>query len=123
MGAVSKKILIIEDDKFLSRALELKLLHEGFEVVKLPNGENVLETVKKANFNLIICDLMMPRVDGFEVLQILKDNKIKVPAIAWTNLGQQEDEKRAKDLGAVDFLMKSNMSLVELVEKIRQQVR
>lgn len=122
MDSSAKKILILEDDRSLVRALELKLVHEGFEVTSLLNGENVLPLVKKDHFSLIVCDLMMPGVDGFQVLQILKDNKIKIPVIILTNLSQLEDEKRVKELGAIDFLVKSDTPLSKIIEHIKEKV-
>lgn len=122
MESIPKKILILEDDRSLVRALELKLVHEGFEVTSLLNGENVLSTVKKDNFSLIVCDLMMPGVDGFQVLQIFKDNKIKIPVIILTNLSQAEDEKRVKELGAIDFLVKSDTPLSMIIEHIKDKI-
>lgn len=122
MDSSAKKILILEDDRSLVRALELKLVHEGFEVTSLLNGENVLPLVKKDHFSLIICDLMMPGVDGFQVLQILKDNKIKIPVIILTNLSQLEDEKRVKELGAIDFLVKSDTPLSKIIEHVKERV-
>lgn len=117
-----KKILVIEDEKPLARALELKLTHEGFEVKTLFNGEELLTTLEKDNFSLIVCDLVMPKVDGFQVLQILKDKGIKIPVIILTNLSQTEDEKRVRELGAVDFFIKSNMPIANLVEHVKEKV-
>ena len=122
MSEAPKKILIIEDDKSLARALELKLVHEGFEVFTLFSGENVILALDKEHFSLIICDLMMPVVDGFQVLEILKQNKVKTPVIILTNLSQAEDEKRSKDLGAVDFLVKSDAPLSSIIEKVKKLI-
>ena len=123
MEAKKKLILILEDEKPLARALELKLVHEGFEVKNLPNGENILSEIQKSHFSLIVSDLMMPVVDGFQVLQILKDNKIKIPVIVLTNLSQSEDEKRVRELGAMDFLVKSDTPISGVIEKIKQIVK
>ncbi len=122
MTSAPKKILILEDEKPLARALELKLTHEGFEVKNISNGEEVVSLVEKENFALIICDLMMPKVDGFQVLQMLKDKSIKTPVIILTNLSQVEDEKRVRELGAVDFFVKSNTPLSKIVEYVKQKV-
>jgi DNA-binding response OmpR family regulator len=122
MNSESKKILIIEDEKPLSRALELKLIHEGFLVETLPNGEGFIDLLEKEKFSLIVCDLIMPKVDGFEVLQIIKEKKLKIPVIILTNLSQPEDEKRARDLGAVNFLVKSDTPLLKIVEQIKELV-
>lgn len=121
MESVSKKILLIEDDKALLRALTLKLTHEGYEVISLLNGEKILETIKNDNPSLILCDLMMPGMDGFQVLRTLKENEIKTPVIVLTNLGQPEDEKRVRDLGAVDFFVKSDTPLSKIIDRIKQE--
>lgn len=122
MELEKKKILILEDEKPLARALELKLTHEGFDVKSGSNGENLLSLLEKENFSLIICDMLMPKVDGFQVLQILKENKIKIPVMVLTNLSQAEDEKRVRELGAVEFFIKSNTPIAEVVQKIKEKL-
>lgn len=118
----SKKILIIEDEKPLARALELKLTHEGFLVVNVPNGEVALPLLESDEYALIICDLMMPKVDGFKVLEFIKNKNIKTPVVALTNLSQAEDEKRARALGASEFFVKSNTSIAKIVEYVKGKV-
>jgi DNA-binding response OmpR family regulator len=118
-----KKILIIEDEKPLARALELKLTFSGFEVKTAYNGENILPLIEKENFDLIVCDLVMPRVDGFQVLQMLKEKGIKTSVIILTNLSQEEDEKRARSLGAADFFIKSNTPIATVVKKIEELLK
>ncbi len=122
MKSNKKKILVLEDEKPLARALELKLAHEGFEVVVNFNGEDVLSLLKENDFSLIISDMLMPQIDGFQVLQILKDNKIDIPVIVLTNLSQAEDEKKVRELGAIDFLIKSNTPISEVVEKVKKRI-
>ena len=122
METKKKKILVLEDEKPLARALELKLIHEGFDVKTASNGENVIDFLKKEDFSLIVCDMLMPKFDGFQVLQTLRDNKIKIPVIVLTNLSQAEDEKRVIELGAVDFLIKSNTPIAEVVDRVRKKV-
>jgi DNA-binding response OmpR family regulator len=117
-----KKILVIEDEKPLARALELKLVHEGFEVNTALNGELALEYLKKEKFSLIICDLILPKIDGFEILEFIKSNKIKTPVIILTNLSQAEDEKRVLDLGASNFFIKSNTPIAKIVEHIKKMI-
>ena len=73
MGSDTKKILIIEDEKPLARALELKLMHEGFEVKILPNGEGAISLIETERFSFLICDLVMPKVDGFDILREIKE--------------------------------------------------
>lgn len=122
METQKKKILVLEDEKALARALELKLTHEGFDVKTASNGEDVIDFLEKDKFSLILCDMLMPKFDGFEVLQILKEKKIKIPVIVLTNLSQAEDEKRVKDLGAVDFLIKSNTPIAEVIECVKKRI-
>lgn len=117
-----KKILVLEDEKPLARALELKLTHEGFDVKTSSNGENVLGFLKSDNFTLIICDMLMPKFDGFQVLETLNENKIKIPVIVLTNLSQAEDEKRVRELGAVDFFIKSDTPISVVVERVKEKV-
>ena len=119
MKTTSKKILIIEDEKPLARALELKLSYEGFEVQVLPNGEGAISLIEKEKFSLVICDLIMPKVDGFQLLQMVKEKEIKTPVIILTNLSQAEDEKRVRALGAVDFFVKSDTPLSKIVDFIK----
>ncbi|MEI6238596.1 MAG: response regulator [bacterium] len=120
MESKKKKILVLEDEKPLARALELKLVHEGFEVITSSNGEGVIFLIEKNNFSLIICDMLMPKFDGFQVLQTLSDKKLKIPVIVLTNLSQSEDEKRVRALGASDFYIKSDTPITTVVERIKQ---
>ncbi len=117
-----KKILILEDEKPLAHALELKLTHEGFEVVTTDNGELGISILEKEKFDLVLSDLIMPGMDGFGLLEAVKNKKIKVPVIVMTNLNQEEDKKRAFDLGAVDFFVKSNSTLSEIVEGVKKKI-
>lgn len=115
---ISKKILIIEDEKPLARALELKLTHAGFQTKVVFNGEDGIEIINKESFSLILLDLVMPKMDGFTVLAILKVKKIKTPVIVLSNLSQEEDEKRAKEFGAKEFFIKSNTPIATVVLRI-----
>ena len=122
MTSSQKKILVIEDEKPLARALELKLNHAGFDAKSVSNGEEGLSLLQNENYSLAICDLMMPQMDGFTLLKKLKDMNIKTPIIILTNLSQAEDEKRAHDLGAAGFFIKSNTPVTEIVERVKQKV-
>lgn len=117
-----KKILIIEDEKPLSHALELKLTHEGFEATSTESGKSGIEMLEKGDFDLVVCDLITPGLDGFQVLQTIKDKKIKTPVMVMTNLNQEEDKKRAEDLGAIGFFVKSNVTISEIVEHIKEKM-
>jgi len=116
----SKKILIIEDEKPLARALELKLIHEGFFVKNIPSGEGLMPLLESEKFSLIVCDLIMPKVDGFQVLKMIKDKDLKIPVIILSNLGQPEDEKHAIELGASSFFIKSDTPLSKITDYIKE---
>lgn len=122
MESNQKKILIIEDEKSLVRALEIKLVREGYVVSTVSNGEQAIALLANETYSLIISDLMMPKVDGFQVLQMIKENNIKTPVIILTNLSQPEDEKRVLDLGASHFLVKSDTPLLSIIEIVNQLV-
>jgi len=115
------KILIIEDDKFLRDLISQKLQHDGFAVKEATDGESGLEAALQDPPDLILLDLILPRLDGFAVLEkIKKDEKLKkTPVLVLSNLGQKDDVSRAILLGAEDFLIKSNFTLGEVVEKIK----
>ena len=119
MEQSSKKILIIEDEKPLARALELKLVHEGFLVETLPNGEGAEALLEEGNHFLVICDLIMPKMDGFQVLEMIKEKNLKIPIIILTNLSQGEDKKRVLELGATEFFVKSDTPLSKIVDYVR----
>jgi len=114
---ISKKVLIIEDEKTLARALELKLSRAGLNVRVVFNGEEGLAQLEKETFDLILLDLIMPKMDGFEVLRRLAEMQLKTPVIVLSNLSQENDMKRTKDSGARDFFIKSNTSISTIVDK------
>lgn len=120
MATTNKKILIIEDEKPMARALELKLTHAGFKAVSAGNGEEGMALLQKETFALIMLDLVMPKMDGFKVLETLNEKKIKTPVIVLSNLSQEDDEKRAKALGAKEFFIKSNTPIATIVERVIQ---
>jgi DNA-binding response OmpR family regulator len=115
-----KKILVVDDERPLARALELKLTHSGFEVTVAYNGNEALELIDKNNFDLAILDLVMPEVDGFTVLEKLKNKKSKLKVIVCSNLSQDEDVAKATELGAVGFFIKSDTPLAEVVESVNK---
>lgn len=115
------KILIAEDDKFLSNAYRVKLVKEGFDIKIAADGREVLQFLTEFSPDVIILDLVMPGMDGFAVLQEMKKNDVykNIPVIVASNLGQKEDLERAKALGAVDYVIKNDLSMSELIAKIR----
>lgn len=117
------KILVAEDEKPMAKALELKLQKEGFDAKAVFNGKMAVDEIKSNSYDFMLLDLLMPEMDGFEVLQYLKDNNIKRPPVIITsNLSQDEDIEKAKSLGAVDFLVKANSSLSDIIQKVRSHL-
>jgi len=117
---MSKKILVIEDDKFLRKVIKKKLLKEEYIVTEAIDGEAGLRMLKTDKPDLILLDLVLPEIDGFGVLARIKKDPIlsKIPVIILSNLGQREDVQKALDLGADDYLIKSNFNPGEIVTRI-----
>jgi len=115
------KILIVEDDKFLSELITQKIGAEGYDVVLAMDGEKALDVAKTEQPNLILLDLILPTIDGFAVLQQLKTmpETQNIPVIILSNLGQKEDVERGMQLGAADFMIKANFTPGEIVSKIK----
>lgn len=120
-----KKILVVEDDKFLRKVYESKLPKEGYNVVSAADGELGLAAIKKEMPDLVLLDLIMPKMTGFDVLEVVRKDPIlaKIPIIVLSNLGQEDDLTKAKALGAVDFFIKSNFSIKEVVEKLKAYLK
>ncbi|PSO45746.1 MAG: response regulator, partial [Parcubacteria group bacterium SW_6_46_9] len=112
-------ILLVEDDTFLIDILVQKFQSDGYEVIHAGDGEAALEKAHENSPDLIFLDIILPGMNGFEVLKQLKeDEKIKdIPVAFLSNLGQKEDIEKGKRLGAVDFIVKANHSLEEIVDK------
>lgn len=119
----SKKILVIEDERPMARALDLKLTHEGFEVELAFNGEEGLDKLKSGKFDFVMMDLMMPRMDGFTLLSKMKEIKDMPPAVVLSNLGQPEDKSRVKELGAKEFFVKSNTPIGDIVKSVKKMLK
>lgn len=118
------KVLVVEDDKFLGSAYRAKLTKNGFEVQIATDGQEALEVLRSFLPDIILLDLVMPRMDGFTTLQALKDNPDlrNIPVIVASNLGQKEDVDKAKAMGAQDYVVKSDLSLDDLITKINSLV-
>lgn len=116
-----KKILIVEDDQFLHKILAMKVKAEGFEAISAYDGEGALKKVKEIP-DLILLDLILPQMSGFEFLgEIKMDSQLKnIPVIVLSNLGQDEDIERAKSLGAQDYLIKANFSIDDVIKKAKE---
>ena len=118
---MAKKILIIEDDEFLRQLITKRIASEGFSVSSAVDGPDGLDKVKKVMPDLVLLDLLLPTIDGFEVLAKIKSDKdtVNIPVIILSNLGQQEEIAKGLKLGAIDFLVKAQLTPEEIVEKIK----
>lgn len=114
-------ILIVEDDKFLRELLVRKLETVGFQTSAAVDGQEALVKIKEELPQIILLDLVLPGIDGFEVLkQIKEDDKTnKIPVIILSNLGQREEVERGIKLGAADYLIKAHFTPEEIIEKVK----
>lgn len=121
MAEKKYKILIAEDDVFISRAYKDGLEQVGFEVITSFDGVETLKKIRSEKPDLVLLDLIMPVKNGFEVLEQVKEgNEFKhIPIVILTNLGQESDIEKGKELGAVDYLVKADLSMKQVIEKIK----
>jgi DNA-binding response OmpR family regulator len=119
------KILIVEDDRFLRELIARKLRNEGYDVIEAVDGEEGLKRIKEEKPDLILLDLILPGIDGFEVLAKAKEDPdtAQIPVIILSNLGQREEIERGLKLGAIDYLIKAHFTPGEIIEKIKNILR
>ena len=122
MSSGSKRVLLVEDDRFLRRACEKGLQQQGFNVCTAMDGEEALRAIQIEPPDLILLDLLMPKVTGIEVLRALKsDEKTKnIPVVILTNSSKETDVREIETLGAAGYLVKANLSLEELGHQVKQ---
>ncbi len=120
----SYKILIVEDDDALASVYETRLQAEGFETKRVPNGEDALSAAIAYKPDLVVLDIMMPKVSGFDVLDILHNTPetSRMKIVVLTALSQDSDRQRAQSLGANDYLVKSQVVIADVVDKIKQHL-
>ncbi|MEK7090142.1 MAG: response regulator [Patescibacteria group bacterium] len=125
MTADLKKVLIVEDDFLLLEILSKKFIKSGFDVNIAINGEECMKVLKSRKPDIIILDIVMPVMDGFEVLQQMRSlaELSSIPVIVLSNLGREEDVQKAKSMGAKDFLVKSNFTTQEIVDKVSNMLK
>ena len=122
METKALSVLVIEDDEFLVNAYRTKLTKEGFDVHFAVDGQEAMKTLETLHPNVILLDLVLPKKDGFAVLEEIKkiSSLSKIPVIVASNLSQKADVERCKKLGAHEFVVKSELSLDDIVAKIRK---
>lgn len=114
------KILIVEDEQAIGRALQLKLTHEGYAVELVGDGAQALELLKENSYDLILMDLVMPNLDGFGLLERLGKEAGAPKAMVLSNLSQAEDADKALALGATAFFIKSDTPLSDIVGEVKK---
>lgn len=121
---MTKKILLVEDEEIMAELLEKKLSKEGYQVILAKDGEEGLKLIKKEKPDLILLDIIMPKKGGFEVMEELqKDEKLnKIPVIVISNSGQPVELNKAKELGAKDWLIKTQFDPAEVLEKVKKYI-
>ena len=119
------RILLAEDDRFLRRAAEATLKQLGYTVIAAVDGEETLRLARAEKPDLILLDLIMPKIQGFEVLRQLKQDPATraIPVVVLSNLSQDSDTKQAEALGAAGYLIKANLSLAELSKRVNELVQ
>lgn len=118
------KILLVEDDDALASVYLKRLQAEGFDVKRVPNGEDALAAAIEYKPNLVVLDIMMPKVSGFEVLDIMRNTPetAKVKIVVLSALSQDSDKERAMSAGADDYLVKSQVVISDVIEKIKHHL-
>ena len=121
---VMKKILLVEDDDALASVYTTRLDAEGFQIRRVPNGEEALAATLEFKPDLILLDVMMPKVSGFDVLDILRNTPetANLRVIMLTALSQESDKQRALDLGVDDYLVKSQVVIADVVDRIKHHL-
>jgi CheY-like chemotaxis protein len=119
---MAKKILIVEDDTFLQGLISRKLGADGFDIAIALDGNAALTSIAQSKPDLILLDLLLPQVDGYEVLRKVRQNPDwkDIPVIVFSNLSEEKDVKKAKDLGINEYMIKANFTLDELSQKAKQ---
>lgn len=116
------KILLVEDDVMVVKMYQRKFLMVGFDVEVAYNGEEGLEVLTRYRPDIVLLDVMMPKMNGFEMLKRMQADESlkKIPVVILTNLGDRADDiERSKEMGATDYWVKANISLEEIVEKVK----
>lgn len=118
------RILLVEDDDALASVYITRLQAEGFDIRRVANGEDALAAARNYHPDLVVLDVMMPKVSGFDVLDILRNTPetANLKIIMLTALNQESDQERARSLGATDYLVKSQVVISDVIERIRHHL-
>ena len=118
------KILLVDDDEFLLDMYVVKFKEASFDIDIAKSGQEALDKLKKNTYSILLLDIVMPELDGFEVLSRLKHDNIanSMPVIVLSNLGQKEDIERGMALGARDYVIKAHFTPTEVVEKVKRML-
>ncbi len=116
-----KKVLIVEDDQLIFSILSRELSDAGFEVSNAFDGEQAIAVTREKHPDLVLLDILLPRMNGFEVLAALKaDTELSpIPVVILSNLGQPEDIQKGRELGAIDYMVKVEFEPKQIVTKVR----
>ena len=119
---MSKKIVLVEDDALLGKLITKKLISAGYEISIAVDGESGLSSIREKSPDLVLLDLVLPNMDGFEILKRLKSNPAtnKIPVIIISNLNQKEDMNRCFQLGASEYIVKAFFTSGEILEMIEK---
>jgi DNA-binding response OmpR family regulator len=122
MAPKKNKVLVVEDETFLVKIYTVKLKKEGYDVNIATDGEQAVKLAGEVKPDLILLDLILPKMNGFEALEQIRATATgkNTPVIVLSNLGQEEDIKRAELLGATDYLVKANFSIQEVIAKMAE---
>jgi len=122
---MAKTILVVEDDKFLRELISRKLTGEDFDVLEAVDGEEGIKKIKEGKPDLVLLDLILPGIDGFEFLAKAREDPetSSIPIIILSNLGQREEVDKGLKLGAVDYLIKAHFTPGEIIEKIKNTLK
>lgn len=122
MGDTASKILIVEDDRYISKMYQLKLSLDGFDVQVAENGRIGIERLKEFHPDIVLTDILMPELDGFEVIKTMKADAefSTTPILIMSNLGQEDHIQKGLNLGAVGYIVKSQYTPSKVVDKIKE---
>jgi PleD family two-component response regulator len=119
------KIVWVEDDMFLVGLIQKRMEGTNAQLVQVTDGGKAFQTIKESMPHIVILDLLMPNVDGFEILRQLKSDEATktIPVLVLSNLGQSSEIDKAKDLGALKFVVKASIGLDSIIPEIEKIVK